>query len=276
MTAPPRLFTRWRPAESERAAALVIHGYGEHSGRYEHVFAALNDIGCSCLGLDYRGFGRAEGRRAFIRSFADYLDDVAWGLAAMREHTEELPILLGHSQGGLIAALYAIEGRSPLRGLVLSSPALRFAVSVPRWKHALAHALSSVWPTFTLPTELNARDLSHDENKLRQLREDQLAVRVGTARWYTENLRAQERALAGAGALRTPTLLQVAGDDRVVDAAVTRAFYERVSADDKTWIDYPGAYHEVYQETREARAEALKDLCRWIRGLAATNAVTRG
>lgn len=276
MFAPPRLFTRWRPAGCERAAALVVHGYGEHSGRYEHVFAALNDVGCSCLGLDYRGFGRAEGRRAYVRSFADYLDDVAWGLSAMREHTQLPPILLGHSQGGLIAAMYAIKGRSPLRGLVLSSPALRFTVAAPLWKRALAHALSSVWPTFTLPTELDARDLSHDEDKLRQLREDELAVRVATARWYTESLRAQKQVLASAEALRTPTLIQVAGDDRVVDAAMTRAFYERLGADDKTWIDYPGAYHEVYQETREARAAALNDLCRWVDGLAATKTITRG
>ena len=66
MAARPELYSRWRPTPSARGAILIVHGYGEHSGRYEHVFTALNARGFSCLGIDYRGFGQAKGRRAFI------------------------------------------------------------------------------------------------------------------------------------------------------------------------------------------------------------------
>ncbi|MGC6487922.1 MAG: lysophospholipase [Planctomycetota bacterium] len=262
----PELYARWRPADDERGAVLVVHGYGEHSGRYEHVFAALNTRRWSCLGIDYRGFGRAAGRRAFVRRFDEYLDDVQWGLDELRGRTQRTPVLLGHSQGGLIAALFAIERSAPLDGLVLSSPALRFALRVPAWKRALAHLLSAAWPTFTLPSEVDARDLTHDDEVRQALREDPLTVRVGTARWYTESLRAQRRVLAGANRLTTPTLLQVAGDDRVVDAAVTRSFCEHLGAADVTWIDYPGLLHEVYQESLAGRGAPLDDLCDWLDG----------
>ena len=264
MAARPKLFARWQPAANERGAVLVVHGYGEHSGRYEHVFAALNARGYSCLGIDYRGFGQAEGRRAFVRSFDDYLDDVQWGLDQLRTHTDRRPFLLGHSQGGLICAHFAIERSPDLQGLVLSSPALRFAVHVPAWKRGLAKLTSAIWPSMTLPSEIDPRDLTHDEAALSQLRQDPLVVRVATARWYTESLRAQKRTLARAGDLSTPCLFQVAGADRVVVASVTRDFFENAGAEDKTWIDYPGVYHEVYQETAAVRAHALDDLCCWL------------
>ena len=275
MATQPRLHARWRPAAAERGAVLVLHGYGEHSGRYERLFTALNTHGHSCLGIDYRGFGQASGRRAFVRRFDEYLDDVQWGLDELRQRAEHPPVLLGHSQGGLIAALYTIERAPPLAGLVLSSPALRFSLRVPAWKRALAHVLSTAWPTFALPSEVDARDLIRDEEVRQALREDPLVVRVGTARWYTESLRAQRRALAGAGRVTTPTLLQVAGSDRVVDATVTRTFFEQLGADDATWLAYPDHYHEVYQETAGGRGDALKDLAAWLDG-ARGAALTQG
>jgi len=241
-----------------------VHGFGEHSGRYEHVFAALNARGYSCLGIDYRGFGNAKGRRAFISSFDDYLDDVAWGLSVLRGHTDQTPFLLGHSQGGLIAAMFAMARAPQLRGLILSSPALRFAVHVPLWKRALGHLMSSFWPTFTLPAEINARDLTRNEAARRQLRDDPLAVRVATARWWTESVRAQRRLLEGLRSIQTPTLLQVAGEDRVVDARVTRYFFERLETKSKRWIEYPFVFHEVYQETVDGQAPAVEDLGDWI------------
>ncbi len=266
MTARPELHARWRPAATERGAVLVVHGYGEHSGRYQHVFDALNARGYACLGIDYRGFGRAAGRRAFVRSFDDYLDDVQWGLDTLRDRAPGAPFLLGHSQGGLICARFAIARAHPLRGLVLSSPALRFAVTVPGWKRAASRVLAKVWPSFTLPSKVDARDLTHDEALREALREDPLIVRVGTARWYTESLRAQRRALDGAARVVTPTLLQVAGSDRIVDASVTRAFCGRLGAKDVSWVEYPALFHEVYQEAAAGRGEALADLCRWLDG----------
>ncbi|MEC9047293.1 MAG: lysophospholipase [Planctomycetota bacterium] len=260
----PELYSVWRPAPAARGAVLVIHGFGEHVGRYDHVFAALNARGYSCLGVDQRGFGRSGGRRAYVRAFDDYLDDVAWGLDALQARAPGPPVLLGHSQGGLVAALYAMERRPALRGLVLSSPALRFLVRVPWWKRALAQLTSAFWPTLSLPADLDAKDLTHDPDARQRMREDELAVRVATARWWTESLRAQRRARDGAEQIQAPTLLQVAGADRVVDAAATRAFFERLGAARKEWISYPDLFHEVYQEVAVDRARALDDLCRWL------------
>ena len=260
----PRLFCRWHPAAGARGAVLLVHGFGEHSGRYEHVFSALNDAGWSCLGLDYRGFGRAAGRRAFVRRFDEYLDDVAWGLDECRRRAGAAPVLLAHSQGGLVAAALVIERRPELTGLALSSPALGFAVAVPRWKRWLGQLASTVWPTLALPTGIDPLELTREQHALAALREDPLVQHRATARWYTESLAAQRRVLAGADRVALPPLLLVAGADRVVDRGATRAFFERCAAADKTWCEYADARHEVLQELPAVRAQALADLIAWL------------
>ena len=157
MTAPPsetgyvrgpgsgRIFYRWHPAAEPRATILVIHGFAEHSGRYLHVFDRLNEAGFDCFAIDYRGHGRADGRRAYIDRFADYLDDVSAGFDLMRERRPDGPrFLLGHSQGGLICAAHAMGRRPAIDGLVLSGPFLGVALKVPAWKDALGRVLEYV------------------------------------------------------------------------------------------------------------------------------------
>ena len=115
----PTLYYRWAPAEPPKGTVLVLHGLSEHSGRYEHVLDHLAGAGFSALAIDYRGWGLAEGKRGCLRSFDEYVADALRGLRLARHKMGgEGPLfLLGHSQGGLLAARTAMEEGTGLAGL---------------------------------------------------------------------------------------------------------------------------------------------------------------
>ena len=181
-----KLYYEWHPANEARGVVTLIHGFGEHIGRYGHVFRALNEVGASVLGLDVRGHGQSEGRRAFLHDFGEYLDDVDTALSLARERAEGLPLfLLGHSQGGLVVADYAVErcaGSCDLAGIVLSSPGVRFKVQVPAWKDALGRAMSKAWPTLSIPSGLDPAFLSHDAAIVEAYTADPTVATKATAR----------------------------------------------------------------------------------------------
>ena len=138
-----RLRLRYRAWEVQnaRAAILVVHGLGEHSGRYAAFAETAGAFACSTYALDLRGHGGSEGRRGFVPRFETFLQDVdrfrreVQGLVDVR-----VPVfLLGNSMGGLIALRYLEEYEAPFRGAIIVSPWLATAVEVPRWKIGRAH-----------------------------------------------------------------------------------------------------------------------------------------
>ena len=257
----PALFMRHWPLEKARAGVLLIHGFGEHSGRYSHVAEALGERGVETWATDLRGFGESHGRRACIGNFEDYLDDEAFAIEPVAQQREPL-FLLGHSMGGLVCAQFALKRRAPLTGLILSSPALAFALKVPAWKSSAA-ALASRWlPNLRMPSGVNPKLLSHDPQVAKGIAKDPLAVWMASARWYTECLAAQAEAQAAAPSLELPLLSLAAGADAICDEAAAKRFHQAAGSTDKSWISYPGLYHEIFNEI--GRAAVLRDLGEWI------------
>jgi alpha-beta hydrolase superfamily lysophospholipase len=258
-----RLFERWHPADQAVGTVVVVHGFGEHSGRYEHVFQALNAGGFSALGFDYRGYGQASGRRGFIERFDEYVDDAAFAVSKARQRAPGGPLyMLGHSQGGLVAAAYALDRQHGLDGLALSSPGLGVALAVPAWKDAAAKLLSRFVPAFGLPTDLHGADVTRTGEIAAAYDTDPLMVRKATSRWYVEFLNAQKRVMAGAPRIVLPTLVMQAGADKVVSAAASRRFFDALGAPDKKFISYDGLYHEIMNEPERVRV--LGDLVAWL------------
>jgi lysophospholipase len=264
-----QLFYRWRPADKARATVVVVHGWAEHSGRYGHVMDALNARGLSCLAFDCRGHGLAEGRRSYINRYDEYLADLDRAVVKARELSGERPplFLLGHSQGGLIAARYASDpayGCAGLAGVVLSSPAFGFALKVPAWKDLLGRVASKVAPHLAIPAGLDPRFISRDPAAVKAYLADPLVFDKATARWYQESLQAQQDAVAGAGAISVPILVMQAGDDRVADPAATERFVGRLPSKAKRYRVWPGLYHEIFNEREPDRAAVLTALGDWF------------
>lgn len=256
------LFARAWPAGGTGCLA-ILHGYGEHSGRYEAFARWLNGQGWDVIACDLRGHGRSPGRRGHIRRFSEYLQDAAALHAGARDLAPGRPVfLLGHSLGGLIAVHYTQEGGEDLAGLILSSPALRVAMPVAAWKRLSAPILSHLWPSFSAPSEIDPVWLSHDAGVVEAYRTDPLVHRVGTARWVTEMQAAQAAALHEARTLVFPLLVLQGGADRLTDPAATEKFFQAAGAKDKTFKSYEGFYHEPLNEVGKERV--WEDVRIWL------------
>ena len=260
------LLTRqeWRSKSEPAAVLAVVHGYGEHGGRYRGLAEDMVPRGCDVHVYDLRGHGLSGGRRGHLGCFADYLDDTAVFLKAVREEQPGRPVyLLGHSLGGLIAAAYVEDrpGDAPA-GLILSSPFLRLGMPVPPLKLHAARLLSLVAPAVNIGNTLDPAELSHDQDVVSAYRIDPLNHHVATARWAAEVVAAQSAALSAAHRIRLPLLLLYADADAVADPQACRDLFERAASPDKTVHCYEGFYHEIFNDT--GRDAVFADLATWL------------
>jgi lysophospholipase len=259
------LFWRlWSPDDGPPAGRVLIsHGYAEHGGRYRHVAERLTAAGLTVVVPDHRGHGRSGGRPVSVRRFDDYVDDLhRVALDAAAEGGEAPTVLLGHSMGGLIAAVYALRHPSELRGLVLSAPAVvPGAVSAPAI--AIGRLLARVAPelgAMKLPLE----KISRDPGVVAAYLADPLVhPRRVRARLGAEMLRAMDEVAAGLPRLTLPVLVMQGSADALVDPSAAAYVHNRVGSPDRTIHVYPGLYHEILNEPERERV--LDDLVEWLR-----------
>ena len=253
----------WLPDGEPAAALAVVHGYGEHGGRYRYLVDAMVPLGYAVHVFDLRGHGRSPGVRGHIERFADYVGDAGLFVDAIAAEQPGTPLyLLGHSLGGLIATAYAEERPDGLAGLILSSPFLRLKLPIGGVKRAAAKVLSRVAPTRDIGNSIPADELSHEPEVVAAYTSDPLNHHVATARWAAEALAAQGAALSAAGRLELPLLVMYAGADTIADPAASRELFAAASSDDKTLRCYEGYYHELFNEV--GRADVFADLAAWL------------
>ncbi len=253
---------RYRPGEA-RATVAVLPGGGDHSGRYPGLTAALVGAGLEVALLDFRGHGRSGGARWHVERFDDYLQDLDVFLEKVRADAGGRRLfLVGHSQGGLIAALWGLDPWRAVDGVVLSSPYLRLAFEPPRLKAAAARLLGKVWPSLPVPAGLDFADLSSDPEMQRWTAEDPLYGRKTTPRWFSESTRAQEEVRRRAAEFAHPLLVLLGEADPIADPAAGRAFHGAAASPDKRLQAYPGFRHEIFNEV--GRDRPLADTAAWI------------
>ncbi len=262
-----RLFVRhWLPESEIKAHLAVIHGYGEHSGRYAPFAAWMTGRGYAVHACDLRGHGKSPGRRGHVERWADYHGDAAALLEDLRtRYGEQLPLfLVGHSMGGLIVLGYALDHPQGLRGIIASGPALARGTGVPPILYEVAKLLGSIVPRLQMDSRLDVRALSHNEAVIRAYVEDPLVHSLGTARLAAEMDREMRRLFAEANRwpAELPLLIVHGGADRLAPPEASAAFFETVVARDKERKEYPGFYHEVFNEV--GREQVLQDVTDWL------------
>ncbi|MGH8781569.1 lysophospholipase [Paraburkholderia sp.] len=252
---------RWPTTGAPRATVALLHGLAEHAGRYAALAQRLNDAGIELLAIDLRGHGRAPGRRTWVERFDDYLHD-ADALVGVASRSGAPLFLMGHSMGGAIAALYAIERSRPLAGLILSSPALAPGRDVPRWMTSLSQVISRVWPGFPA-LKIDASLLSRDPTVVAANLDDPLVHHGAVpARTGAELLLAMARIERGREALRVPLLVYHGTLDKLTEPDGSRAFGAHAGSPDKTLTLYEGSYHETMNDLDRDRV--IDALIAWI------------
>jgi alpha-beta hydrolase superfamily lysophospholipase len=251
-----------RPDGRPRAALAILHGHGEHSGRYQNVFAYFVPRGYAAYAFDLRGHGRSAGQRGFVRDWGEYRGDCQAFLEFLRQEDPGLPVFLyGHSLGGLIALDFALRRPNGLRGAIISGPILG-PPNVPAILLQISKLLSSVAPTFSMNTQLDATTLSRDPEVVRAYVQDPLVHSKGTARFGTEMTRAVEWVHEHAGEWKLPLLIICGADDRLVPPADSLRFFERAGVSDKRRIAYPGGFHEPHNDID--RSVVFADIEHWL------------
>ncbi len=241
------------PSTAPSAVALVVHGYAEHCGRYREVAHALVKAGLAVLTYDYRGHGRASGRRGHIESWGEYHDDLDAALAEARQLAPRRPLLIAcHSNGGLITlrALTDAYRRPAVAAVIASSPFLALRLEVPAFKVLLARGMSRVMPTFSQKNELRPQDLTSDPERQAARVADTLCHDVASARWFTEAMAAQAHVRRQFAEIVIPTLWLIGADDPIADPRVAERVARGVRGSEVHLLE--GFRHEVWNERDRA------------------------
>lgn len=249
-----------------RGVVLLVHGLGEHAGRYEELARRLNDWGFAVRGYDQYGHGESGGVRGGLPTESRLVDDLADVLASTRARMQRgTPlILLGHSMGGLVAARVVALGLAHVDGLVLSSPA--FDPGLSAWRRLLVDVLPAIAPNLRVSNGLNPRWISHDPRVVQAYQQDRLIhdrISARLARFIVEGGAAT---LEQASQWHVPTLLMYAGDDKLVSPRGSRAFAKAAPSKVVTAHCFEQHYHEIFNELdrKPVYARLQQWLDRWF------------
>ncbi len=253
----------WPETNDVRALVILVHGFAEHSARYDHVARFLAERGYSVCALDQRGHGRSEGPRANVHVFDDLAADLWHYSETLYERRPTLPrFLLGHSMGGAVALQVGLEHPDKFSGLILSGPYLQNPVPLPPLLEPALAWLSRAFPNAPT-TALDVEAISRDPAEVAAYRNDPLTydgrikMRIGL-----ELLRAGPRLLSLAHKVVLPTLILHGDADRLADVRGSEQLFKRMQSADKTLKVYEGGYHELFNDTERERV--LGDLLAWL------------
>ena len=256
------------PSADARGTIVIVHGLGEHIGRYAHVAARLNAGRWSVVGYDQRGHGASPGERGRIAAGDDLLVDLAAVVDDARAEASGPLVLLGHSLGGLVVARFvagALESPRPpwqrdVDALVLSSPALDIGMTGA--KRALLATLETLTPNLGIGNGLAATGISRDPAVVAAYRADPLVHDRIAPRLVRFLADAGPTVLALAPRWRVPTLLLYAGSDRLVVPAGSAAFAAAAPAAVVTARPFASLFHEIFNEPEQD--EVLGVLTAWL------------
>jgi alpha-beta hydrolase superfamily lysophospholipase len=258
----------WPAGNARRGVAVLVHGLGEHSDRYDHVARRLNVLGFTVVGYDHRGHGRSPGRRGGMPADESLCADLGRVLRAARASVPGPLVLIGHSLGGLIAGRFVAEGLKArpaawwcrVDALVMSSPALDPGTSAVQ--KLLLAVVAPVLPDLAVNNGLKVDWISRDAGVVKAYAADPLVHDRVTGRVGLFVARQGPAVIAAAPKWTTPTLLMWAGADRCVAPAGSAAFAAGAPRDVVTVREWPGLFHEIFNEPEQG--DVLKVLDDWL------------
>jgi lysophospholipase len=253
------------PAETPRAAVVLVHGWFDHMGRWSWVAEQLRDAGYSVFLYDLRGHGRSAGRRGHLARFSQLLADLHAFRRTVVESSGLPQVLFGHSLGALVVLRYLeTDPDLPVQAAVAGTPFLALGHRPPGWKLAMARLLAHVASGIPIiPVGFNTSWLSRDPAVNQAYRADPLVHRRMTPGAWREILEAQALTNSHADRIVVPLLVLVPGADRIADPQVTLEFAHRLT-NPVTVRHYPDMLHELLNDPERQRV--MNDIVEYLRG----------
>ena len=257
----------WRPNGSPKAVLGIVPGFGEHSGRYTYPVDYLTTHNIAVYGVDLRGHGKSPGQRGHVDSWADYREDVkAFVHELGKQYPDKPHFLLGHSMGGLVLLDSVLHGLSDddcaINGIIASSPLLVSPSTATPVIRVVLRGLSKVAPKLELDTKLKGEMISRDPSECARYMNDPLNHGTLSPRWAREAELAMAWNQDHAAEFPLPLLMYHGAGDQLVPIEGSRQFFENVTHADKTWIEYPGGFHELHNDLD--RELVFANLEEWI------------
>jgi alpha-beta hydrolase superfamily lysophospholipase len=257
------MFARgWAPEKAPKAVVCLVHGLGEHIGRYEHVGAAFVAAGYALLGFDLRGHGKSGGARGHTPSYDAVLDDIAAFIKQAQERYPAKPCFLyGHSLGGNLVVNYALRRKPNLKGVIATGPWLKLAFQPPAFKVVLGRTMNKLAPGFSQASELDTAALSYDPKVVEAYINDPLVHDKISARLFVSTYDSGLYAFDHAAEFPLPLLLMHGADDRITSAEASRQFGAAAPKYVTTRL-WEKCLHEIHNES--VQGEVLKTMVAWL------------
>ncbi|MGI6704708.1 MAG: lysophospholipase [Clostridia bacterium] len=241
----------WRSEGPVKGLIGLIHGLGEHSGRYGHLAAYLTEKGYAILSFDLRGHGKSQGIRGYTPSYEALMQDIDVFMDQASRLFPQVPLFFyGHSLGGNLVLNYILRRQPAIRGGVATGPALRLGFPPPTWKIFLGRLMRHLWPTLKLHNGLPSDNLHHNTSAGEVLERDPLNHDFITPPLGIGMTEAGMWALDHAHDCSVPLLLMHGGADRITSPEATREFAEKVSCECTLKI-WDHLYHEIHNEPQK-------------------------
>jgi len=260
----------WIPSVKARAVVCVLHGVGEHIGRYQPDGEAMAQAGYIVAGFDQRGFGRSGGRRGHTPSLEAYFDDIEKFLHEIAQRYPGTPrFLYGMSMGGVLVLAYTPVRKPAVVGVIAAAPGLKTSLEEQKVKVLLARLLGQVIPTFTLNSGVDPQEISRDPRVIEAYLKDPLDHFLVTAAWGRAMLRAIDLVFQNAPRFPLPLLLLHGTKDAIAYPSSSQAFAELAPKDKVTLKMWDGLKHELH--TDPEKAEVFKTMVEWMEGQLQSN-----
>jgi alpha-beta hydrolase superfamily lysophospholipase len=256
-------YQAWLPDGDVKAVLFVVHGLGEHCGRYMNHVNRFVPLGYAVYGLDHIGHGKSGGQREMIDRYSDFTDTLKIYYEMVKGWQPGKPIfILGHSMGGLITCTYLLDHQADFKGAIISAPSIKIGEGISHTTITMGKILARIAPK-TGVLELDVNNLSHDPEVVKAYVNDPLVFHSKTpARLAAEVLKAMMRVTAETAKITLPFIAIQGSQDKIVDPGGSQMLYDNAGSKDKTLKIYEGLYHEVHNEPE--REVMFKDLESWL------------
>jgi len=257
-----KIFGRWAQLDEVKGVVVLVHGFGEHSGRYlESVVPMLLKSSLAVVLYDNIGHGKSGGKRGHCPGYDTLMDILNQVIKKANSMFPGIPLFLyGHSMGGNIVLNYAIRRETGLKGVIATSPYLRLAFQPPKWKIVLGKVMLRLLPSITLSSGLDPKGISRISEEVEKYRTDPLVHDKVSPMFSFPIMDAGEWAIGNAHKLKVDTLLLHGTSDGIIDYRGTEEFHQ--NSTQTTLRFFEGGYHELHHDL--CKEEMLGVIRGWL------------